>query len=161
MTASALGYIPGDLKSFVVFAMRAGAAPRPRPPPCASVIVGTKGSARPAARNSLRFMLMASPLKAECGLYSTYTGARMAKMTPNARLAIAAAATVALIGCSRLPASPPAGREVSQLFQKWARPDSPGCSVGISRDGQLVYERGFGMANLELRVPIAPTSVFE
>jgi CubicO group peptidase (beta-lactamase class C family) len=85
----------------------------------------------------------------------------MAKTNPNAKLAIAAVATVALIGCSRLPMSPPAGREVSQLFQKWARPDSPGCSVGISRSGQLVYERGFGMANLELRVPIAPTSAFE
>ena len=64
ITASALGYMPGDLNIFVVFAVRVGAAPRPLPPPCASAItVGARGSARPAARNSLRFMLMASPLK--------------------------------------------------------------------------------------------------
>src|SRR5688500_9871860 len=60
ITASALGYRPGDLNIRVVLAVRVGAAPRPRPPPpCASVIVETMGNARPAARNSLRFMLMA------------------------------------------------------------------------------------------------------
>jgi CubicO group peptidase (beta-lactamase class C family) len=85
----------------------------------------------------------------------------MAKTTPNATMAVAVAAILALIGCSPLPVSPPAGRQVSQFFQKWAQPDSPGCSVGISRNGQLVYERGFGMSNLELRVPIAPTTAFE
>ena len=85
----------------------------------------------------------------------------MAKTTLHSRLAIAAAAIATLIGCSNLAVAPPAGRQVSQLFQKWARTDSPGCSVGISRNGQIAYERGFGMANLELRVPIAPTSVFE
>src|SRR5687767_9582350 len=68
ITASAFGYMPGDLKSFVVFATRGGAAPRPRPPPpCASVMVETTGSARPAARNSLRFMLMASLLSRDDG----------------------------------------------------------------------------------------------
>jgi CubicO group peptidase (beta-lactamase class C family) len=69
--------------------------------------------------------------------------------------------TLALIGCSIEPTSPPATDKIDQLFQKWNTPDSPGCSVGVSRNGQVVYERGYGMANLELGVRIAPTSVFE
>jgi CubicO group peptidase (beta-lactamase class C family) len=49
---------------------------------------------------------------------------------------------------------------VDQLFAEWNRPDSPGCSLGVSKNGAPVYERGYGMANLELRVPITPASVF-
>jgi CubicO group peptidase (beta-lactamase class C family) len=45
------------------------------------------------------------------------------------------------------------------LFAEWNRHDSPGCSLAISRNGTLIHERGYGMANLELRVPITPASV--
>ena len=49
---------------------------------------------------------------------------------------------------------------VDKLFAEWNRSDSPGCSLGVSRNGIPVYERGYGMANLELGVPITPASVF-
>ncbi len=49
---------------------------------------------------------------------------------------------------------------VDELFAEWNKPDSPGCSVGVSQNGAIVYERGYGMANLELGVPITPASVF-
>ena len=49
---------------------------------------------------------------------------------------------------------------VDKLFAEWNRPDSPGCSLGVSQNGVRVYERGYGMANLELGVPITPASVF-
>jgi CubicO group peptidase (beta-lactamase class C family) len=49
---------------------------------------------------------------------------------------------------------------VDKLFAQWNRSDSPGCSLAVSRNGVLVYERGYGMANLELGVPITPASVF-
>jgi CubicO group peptidase (beta-lactamase class C family) len=49
---------------------------------------------------------------------------------------------------------------VDKLFAEWNRSDSPGCSLGVSQNGVRVYERGYGMANLELGVPIAPASVF-
>jgi len=49
---------------------------------------------------------------------------------------------------------------VDKLFAQWDRADSPGCSLGVSKNGVLVYERGYGMANLELGVPITPASVF-
>jgi CubicO group peptidase (beta-lactamase class C family) len=50
--------------------------------------------------------------------------------------------------------------KVDKLFEEWNKSDSPGCSLAVSRNGTLVYERGYGMANLELGVPITPESVF-
>lgn len=50
-------------------------------------------------------------------------------------------------------------RQVDALFERWDRPDSPGCALGIVRDGRLIYERGYGMANLEHDVPLSSTSV--
>lgn len=50
--------------------------------------------------------------------------------------------------------------KVDALFAEWNAPDSPGCALGVSRGGEIVYERGYGMANLELGVPITPASVF-
>jgi len=51
-------------------------------------------------------------------------------------------------------------RAVDRLFERWNRSDSPGCSLGIVRDGRLIYERGYGMANLEHEIPIDSSTVF-
>ena len=51
-------------------------------------------------------------------------------------------------------------REVNQLFAMFDRPGSPGCSVGVIRDGNFVYKRSFGDASLELGVPLTPASIF-
>ena len=40
------------------------------------------------------------------------------------------------------------------------RTDGPGCSVGVMKDGAFIHAKGYGMANLELGVAIAPHSVF-
>jgi CubicO group peptidase (beta-lactamase class C family) len=58
-----------------------------------------------------------------------------------------------------LPADSNAAR-VDALFAPWNKPDSPGCSVGVSRDGAPVYEHGYGMANLDYGIPITPATVF-
>jgi CubicO group peptidase (beta-lactamase class C family) len=50
--------------------------------------------------------------------------------------------------------------KVDKLFSEWDRPDSPGCAVGVIQNGQLVYKRGYGMANLEHDVPITSRTVF-
>jgi CubicO group peptidase (beta-lactamase class C family) len=49
---------------------------------------------------------------------------------------------------------------VDELFAPWNKPDSPGCALGIVRDGRIIYSRGYGMADLEHDVPITPASVF-
>jgi CubicO group peptidase (beta-lactamase class C family) len=49
---------------------------------------------------------------------------------------------------------------VDKLFSRWDRKDSPGCALGIIRDGEFVYRRGYGMADLEYDIPITSRSVF-
>jgi len=49
---------------------------------------------------------------------------------------------------------------IDRLFAQWDKPTSPGCAVGVLRDGRFLYERGYGMANLDYDVPITPRTVF-
>ncbi len=50
--------------------------------------------------------------------------------------------------------------KVDQLFKKWDQPDSPGCALGVIRDGEFVYKHGYGMADLDHSIPINAKSVF-
>jgi CubicO group peptidase (beta-lactamase class C family) len=73
---------------------------------------------------------------------------------------IGIALTAVSVACRPSPdASAPA--RIDALFAEWNRPDSPGCGVGVSRDGAIVFERGYGMANVERRIPITPATVFD
>lgn len=49
---------------------------------------------------------------------------------------------------------------VDAVFKPWARRDSPGCAVAILHRGRIVHSSGYGKADLELRVPIRPDTVF-
>ena len=49
---------------------------------------------------------------------------------------------------------------VDRVFAKWDHVNSPGCAVGVSQDGKLVYQRGYGMSNLEHAIAITPQSIF-
>jgi CubicO group peptidase (beta-lactamase class C family) len=51
-------------------------------------------------------------------------------------------------------------KQVDAIFAPWSGKTTPGCAVGISRDGVLDYARGYGMANLENDVAITPESIF-
>lgn len=50
--------------------------------------------------------------------------------------------------------------KVDAIFASLDNVDSPGCAVGVIRNGEFVHKAGYGMANLELDVPISPDSVF-
>lgn len=50
--------------------------------------------------------------------------------------------------------------KVDKLFAQWDKPDSPGCALGIIKDGELIYARGYGLANLEYNIPLSSKSVF-
>lgn len=47
-----------------------------------------------------------------------------------------------------------------RLFEKWDKSDSPGCALGVYKDGQIIYKQGYGMADLENDIPITPATVF-
>lgn len=61
-------------------------------------------------------------------------------------------------------ARPPAQKmkaAVDEVFEDLTRPGSPGCALGVYRDGQMLYEKGYGLANIEEDVAITPKSVFD
>lgn len=78
-------------------------------------------------------------------------------------VAVAAAwAAQAPIVRAQAASSWPADRhkQVDAIFAPWDGTTTPGCAVGISKDGVLDYARGYGMSNLEYDVAITPESIF-
>jgi len=69
---------------------------------------------------------------------------------------------ILLISCvSRGQTLPPdVAKQVDKIFEKWDRPDSPGCALGVYKDGKIIYKHGYGMADLNDDVPITPATVF-
>ena len=57
------------------------------------------------------------------------------------------------------PAERPS-EQVDKLFEKMDRTISPGCAVAAMRDGKILYQRGYGMADLDYNVPITADTVF-
>jgi CubicO group peptidase (beta-lactamase class C family) len=50
--------------------------------------------------------------------------------------------------------------KIDRLFEKWNKPDAPGCVAGVIIGDQLVYAKGFGLANLESKAPNTPESIY-
>ncbi|OYD86823.1 penicillin-binding protein [Nostoc sp. 'Peltigera membranacea cyanobiont' 213] len=51
--------------------------------------------------------------------------------------------------------------KVDELFIQWDKPNSPGCAIAVIQSREIIYQRGYGMANLEYNIPISPNSVFD
>ena len=49
---------------------------------------------------------------------------------------------------------------IDEVFASFTEPGSPGAAVAVIHDGKVVFKSGYGLANLELQVPITPHSVF-
>src|SRR5262249_54938271 len=49
---------------------------------------------------------------------------------------------------------------IDAIFARWSA-TTPGCAVGVSKDDEPVLLKGYGMADLEHDVPIAPDTIFE
>lgn len=52
------------------------------------------------------------------------------------------------------------GPQVDLLFADYNKTDVPGAVLGVYRDGQMVFAKGYGQANLEHPVPIGQDTVF-
>ncbi len=81
-------------------------------------------------------------------------------MLMPSRLIVALAFTTVVGACRPAPDAAASAR-IDALFAEWNRADSPGCGVGVSRHGAIVFERGYGMANIERQMPITPATVFD
>lgn len=50
---------------------------------------------------------------------------------------------------------------IDNVFVQFTRPNTPGCVLGVGRDGTVLYKRGYGMANLEYDVPLTDSTIVE
>ena len=50
---------------------------------------------------------------------------------------------------------------VDEVFGDLTKAGSPGCALGVYRDGRIIYAKGYGLANIEENVAITPQSVFD
>src|SRR6266480_6676315 len=85
----------------------------------------------------------------------------MRGLRPVAVLSLSVVAFAAAIAVERKEKEEEAlERRVDQIFAAYDKPNSPGCALGVVRDGKFVYKKSYGMASLELGVPITSESVF-
>lgn len=50
---------------------------------------------------------------------------------------------------------------IDALFAPWNKPNTPGAAVAIIKDGDVIFEKGYGMATLEYDVPITSSTIFQ
>jgi CubicO group peptidase (beta-lactamase class C family) len=50
---------------------------------------------------------------------------------------------------------------IDEIFADLTSPGSPGCALAVARDGKIIYEKGYGLASIELNVPITPQTIFD
>src|SRR5580698_5688390 len=76
------------------------------------------------------------------------------------RVAVVTVITLGMLFRFPAAASDILTQKVDQIFSVYDKPGSPGCSLGVIRDGDFAYRKAYGSANLELGVPLSPQSVF-
>ena len=75
-----------------------------------------------------------------------------------------AALTLVCLGLSSAPAqsAPAPSVDVAEyIHREMQQQHIPGLALLVSRDGKIVLAEGFGMANVELQVPVKPETVFQ
>src|SRR4051812_32225625 len=77
-------------------------------------------------------------------------------------LALAGLLLFTIAACDKKVPATSASMEprIDSLFHFWNRPDSPGAAVAVIQDGKIIFSKGYGMSNLEYKIPITPQSVF-
>ena len=49
---------------------------------------------------------------------------------------------------------------IDAVMKPWANADTPGCAVAVIQHQKMIHAKGYGMADLEHGIPIAPDTVF-
>jgi CubicO group peptidase (beta-lactamase class C family) len=76
------------------------------------------------------------------------------------RPAEAQAGAASAAGAPALPLDAPGFvARIDSVFAPWTGPDRPGCAVGVSQRGRVMFERAYGMADLASGAPMTPATV--
>ena len=68
---------------------------------------------------------------------------------------------LSVTGFASTSETPDIASQLNELFTVLESDERPGVAVAVIKDRKIVYQKGFGMADLERGVPITPESVFE
>lgn len=76
--------------------------------------------------------------------------------------------TVAYVVCPLLSAAPMRQvdssenyqHQIDEIFREVDSTHSPGCALAVVKDGEVVFAKGYGVANLEYGIPISADTVF-
>ena len=71
-----------------------------------------------------------------------------------------AAGLILLPACSRQKLDPAVASYIDSLMNVDYKPDQPGAVILVARDGEPVFRKAYGLANLELNVPNRPENIF-
>jgi CubicO group peptidase (beta-lactamase class C family) len=66
---------------------------------------------------------------------------------------------LATVPCA-LSAQTDRAKDLDAIFQDWSKPGTPGAAVAVIQRGKLLYDKGYGLANLEYDIPVTPQTVF-
>lgn len=75
-------------------------------------------------------------------------------------LALSLLAAPGLFSQSATSSSADTAAAIDKEMNAVYKPDLPGAAVIVTRNGQIVFRKGYGLANLELNVPVKPEMVF-
>ena len=78
----------------------------------------------------------------------------------SARLLIVLASLSFLLIACAAPKKADPDKLVDEIFAAWNKPGTPGASIAVIEHGNLVFNKGYGIANLEYDIPITPETVF-
>src|SRR5512134_136257 len=85
-------------------------------------------------------------------------------MSPRAAirkcLVLASAPLIALESGAQSTLADSMRQRIDQVMATVDHTDAPGCAVGVGQNGEVAYERVYGMSDLQHSLAITPTSIF-
>ncbi|HKJ92386.1 MAG TPA: serine hydrolase domain-containing protein [Longimicrobiales bacterium] len=84
----------------------------------------------------------------------------MRNATLPTRTAQCGAVLLVLAAAAPARAQQPDTAAINAVFARYDRPGSPGCALAVTRGGGVVFQHGYGYANLDWDIPITPATVF-
>jgi len=52
-------------------------------------------------------------------------------------------------------------KQIDDLFSQWNKTDSPGFALGIVKNGEFIYTKNYGMADVEKQIQITDNTIFQ
>ena len=87
-------------------------------------------------------------------------GAAAASRVMRAGPSVATLLLAALLALAPALRAQDGAAALARVFADWDGPDRPGCAVAVTYDGQILFEAGFGLADLEQGTPNTPGTIF-